>query len=625
MPSLTSRLRLSPRNELILTLTILGLAVAMPAVALMWSTRQILDRESRHLRDDYDRLHRLQLQAAALEIADQIRAFAHPTPDGRTNTAQGIGRRFLELLKQGQADSVLILDDEGRPLYPAPLWKITASTPQDDAATRQLEILREEVTTNAPVEGFLRTIRNLESQDLGSARTLSGRLVIPGLEWAALSLMDPAHPEYRRTRESLDRHVRDYSDPLMPAGQRLFLRERLRSLGVEDAASAEEAERLGLVTATSLRRPEKPEVLERARGVMPVWMLRSADEPILWLFREERLRQLLGTVAQRALAPQGYSASLRPIPEGNPAPQGLQVPIGDAWSGWELHLDESRADLEIQQAIRRQAFLHLLTAVCAIALGGVLGGLAVRRFLHQARSTQVRHDFLSLVSHELRTPLTSIRMLVDSLAGDPDPDPERTRQYLGIIARENHRLSRLVDDFLTFSRLERGRMAYDFQTVAPEEITEAAVASVQNRFSAPGCDFRVETSPDLPPIEADLPSLTTALINLLENAFKYSGPEKRILLTTTRLHDEVCFAVVDNGCGFEAEHRERIFEKFYRIQRQGQGSAGVGLGLHIVKAIIEAHHGHIEVASNPGHGSRFAIHIPIATPNPREPWKPQHP
>jgi signal transduction histidine kinase len=168
-------------------------------------------------------------------------------------------------------------------------------------------------------------------------------------------------------------------------------------------------------------------------------------------------------------------------------------------------------------------------------------------------------------------------------------------------------------------------MAYDFQTVAPEEIAETAVDSVRNRFSAPGCDFRVETSPDLPPIEADVPSLTTALINLLENAFKYSGPEKRILLTTTRLHDEVCFAVVDNGCGFETEHRERIFEKFYRIQRQGQGSAGVGLGLHIVKAIVEAHRGHIDVDSNPGHGSRFAIHIPIATSNLKKPWKPQHP
>jgi len=616
MPSLASRIRLSPRNELILTLGILVLAVALPAMALMWSTRQILDRESRNLRVDYDRLHRLQLQAAGLEIANRIRALASPTPEETTNTTQGIGSRFLELLNQHKADSVLILDDEGRPLYPAPVWAIAASSPKDEAASKHLLALWEEVTPNAPVEGVLRTLRTLETESLGAARTLSGRLVVPGLEWAAVSMMDPGHSEYRRTLDSLDRHVRDYSDPLMPAGQRLFLRERLRSVGIDDTPSAEEAERLGLAAAISFRRPENPGILERARGMESVWMLRSPEGTVVWLFREERLRQLLETLAQRSLAPQGYTVTLGRIPEGTPERNGLQAPIGEAWPGWELRLDGTQADLAIQQAIRRQALLHLLTAVCAIVLGGFLGGLAVRRFLQQARSTQVRHDFLSLVSHELRTPLTSIRMLVDSLAGDPDPDPGRTRQYLGIIARENQRLSRLVDDFLTFSRLERGRMTYDFQTVAPEEITEAAVASVRTRFSVPGCDLRVETSPDLPPIEADVPSLSTALINLLENAFKYSGPEKRILLTTTRQTGDICFAVVDNGCGFTPDHRERIFERFYRVQGSGQGSAGVGLGLHIVKSIVEAHRGRIEVDSTPGHGSRFAIHIRVTPPNP---------
>lgn len=615
MPSLASRIRISPRNELILTLGILVLAVAMPAVALMWSTRQILDRESRNLRDDYDRLHRLQLQAAALGIANQIRTLASSPVDGTTNSPMESGIQFLELLRTGKADSVLILDKEGRPVYPAPVWAVAASRPEDDAASKQMLALWEEVTTNSPAEGFLRTLKTLEADKLAAARTLSGRLVMPGLEWAAISMMDRYHPNYRRTLESLDRHVRDYSDPLMPAGQRLFLRERLRSVGVEDRASAEEAERLGLSAAISFRRPETPGILEKARSPEAVWMLRSPDAGVVWLFREERLRQTLGTLAQRALAPQGYTASLRPIQEPNPDHDSLQVPIGEAWPGWGLRLEGTQADLEIQQAIRRQALLHLLTAVCAIVLGGVLGGLAVQRFLQQARSTQVRHDFLSLVSHELRTPLTSVRMLVDSLAGDPNPDPVRTRQYLGIIARENQRLSRLVDDFLTFSRLERGRMAYDFQTVAPESITEAAVGSVQTRFSVQGCDFRVETAPDLPPIEADVPSLSTALINLLENAFKYTGPEKRILLTTTRQNGDVCFAVVDNGCGFAPEHRNRIFERFYRIQGSGQGSAGVGLGLHIVRSIVEAHHGRIEVESMPGHGSRFAIYMPIANPN----------
>ncbi len=616
MPSLASRIRLSPRNELILTLGILVLAVALPAVALMWSTRQILDRESRNLRVDYDRLHRLQLQAASLEIANRIRALAGPTPEEATNTPTGIGSRFLALLESGKADSVLILDEQGRPLYPAPVWAISASRPEDDAALKQLMALWEEVTTNAPAEGYVQTLRVLETQKLGAARTLSGRLIVPSLEWAALSMMDPGHPEYRSTLDSLDRHVRDYSDPLMPAGQRLFLRDRLRSVGINGTPSAEDAERLGLAAAISFRRPEIPGILERARDMESVWMLRSPEGTAVWLFREERLRQLLEPLAQRSLAPQGYTVALERIPEGSPDRNGLQAPIGEAWPGWELRLDGTQADLEIQQAIRRQALLHLLTAVCAILLGSVLGGLAVRRFLQQARSTQVRHDFLSLVSHELRTPLTSVRMLVDSLAGDPNPDPERTRQYLGIIARENQRLSRLVDDFLTFSRIERGRMTYDFQTVAPEEIAEAAVGSVRTRFSVPGCDFRIETSPDLPPIEADVPSLSTALINLLENAFKYSGPEKRILLTTTRQNGDICFAVVDNGCGFTPEHRERIFERFYRVQGSGQGSAGVGLGLHIVKSIVEAHRGRIEVDSTPGHGSRFAILIPITPSHP---------
>ncbi len=615
MPSLASRIRLSPRNELILTLGILVLAVALPAVALMWSTRQILDRESRNLRVDYDRLHRLQLQAASLEIANRIRALASPTPEEATNTPPGVGRRFLELLGSGKADSVLILDEQGRPLYPAPAWAISASRPDDDAALKQLMALWEEVATNAPAEGYLQTLRVLKAEKLGAARTLSGRLIVPSLEWAALSMMDPGHPEYRSTLDSLDRHVRDYSDPLMPAGQRLFLRDRLRSVGIDGPASAEEAERLGLAAAISFRRPEIPGILERARDMESVWMLRSPEGTAVWLFREERLRQLLEPLAQRSLAPQGYTVALERIPKGTPERNGIQSPIGEAWPGWELRLDGTQADLEIQQAIRRQALLHLLTAVCAIVLGSVLGGLAVRRFLQQARSTQVRHDFLSLVSHELRTPLTSVRMLVDSLAGDPNPDPERTRQYLGIIARENQRLSRLVDDFLTFSRIERGRMTYDFQTVAPEEIAEAAVGSVRTRFSVPGCDFRIETSPDLPPIEADVPSLSTALINLLENAFKYSGPEKRILLTTTRQNGDICFAVVDNGCGFTPDHRERIFERFYRVQGSGQGSAGVGLGLHIVKSIVEAHRGRIEVDSTPGHGSRFAIHIPVTPSN----------
>jgi signal transduction histidine kinase len=215
--------------------------------------------------------------------------------------------------------------------------------------------------------------------------------------------------------------------------------------------------------------------------------------------------------------------------------------------------------------------------------------------------------------------MTSIRMLIDSLAADPDPSPERTRSYLGVVSRETLRLGRLVDDYLTFARLERGRMNYDFQPTSPETVVEAAVRSVEPRFAAPGCDFRTEMAEGLPLIRADVPSLTTALLNLLENAYKYTGADKRILLTVTRAAGGVCFTVTDNGRGFDPRHRSRIFEKFHRVDDAGGAVTGAGLGLHIARSIVEAHGGRVEVETTPGEGSRFTIHLPILPESADEP------
>jgi two-component system phosphate regulon sensor histidine kinase PhoR len=114
-------------------------------------------------------------------------------------------------------------------------------------------------------------------------------------------------------------------------------------------------------------------------------------------------------------------------------------------------------------------------------------------------------------------------------------------------------------------------------------------------------------------IQADVPSLTTALLNLLENAHKYTGADKRILLTVTQSGSTLCFAVIDNGRGFDPRQRSRIFEKFYRAEGTGNSVTGAGLGLHIVKSIVDAHGGRVEVETTPGEGSRFAIHVPVVS------------
>jgi signal transduction histidine kinase len=154
-------------------------------------------------------------------------------------------------------------------------------------------------------------------------------------------------------------------------------------------------------------------------------------------------------------------------------------------------LDTSAATAELDRSARRQSAFQIASAASAVVLGAVLAVLAVRRFLERVRLAEVRHDFLTTVSHELRTPMTSIRMLIDSLVADPDLQPDRTRSYLEVVSRETSRLGRLVDDYLTFARLERGGMNYDFQPTAPETVAEAAARSVEPRFAAPGCDFRI--------------------------------------------------------------------------------------------------------------------------------------
>ena len=214
-----------------------------------------------------------------------------------------------------------------------------------------------------------------------------------------------------------------------------------------------------------------------------------------------------------------------------------------------------------------------------------------------------------------------MRLLVDTLLDSPTLDSKTAREYLQLIATENARLSRLIDNFLAFSRMERNKQAFEFKEVSPQAILEAASATVRERFHAPGCTFEVETPPDLPSVAADADAMVTALVNLLDNAYKYSGDEKFIKLSAGTRDGSVFFAVQDNGLGLAARERKRIFKRFYQVdQNLSRTSGGCGLGLSIVKFIVTAHRGAVSVQSEPRRGSTFIIRLPaIDEPERRSP------
>jgi signal transduction histidine kinase len=252
-----------------------------------------------------------------------------------------------------------------------------------------------------------------------------------------------------------------------------------------------------------------------------------------------------------------------------------------------------------------------LAGLVVIALIGIAAGESIRRHL---RLATLKADLVAAASHELRSPLAAMRVLVDGLLADPEPDPVKTREYMVMVARENARLSRLIENFLTFSRLDGGRSEFTFVPVQPSTLVETAIEAVRERLPQ-GCRLDVDVDAGLPMVKADADGLAAALVNLLENALKYTTDEKRITVRASADGGSfVRFDVTDNGIGIPASEQRRIFRRFYRVdQRLSRETAGVGLGLSIVELILRAHGGSVSVRSAPGAGSTFTLRVPCAT------------
>jgi signal transduction histidine kinase len=229
------------------------------------------------------------------------------------------------------------------------------------------------------------------------------------------------------------------------------------------------------------------------------------------------------------------------------------------------------------------------------------------------RLARLKNDFIATVTHELKTPLASMRVLVDTLLEEKLPDRRQEREYLELVARENERLSRLIDNFLTFSRMERNKQAFEMAPVDAGEIAQAAADAVRERFAAADVGFSLDIPDQMPQIDADRDAIITVLLNLLDNAFKYGGSDKSIKLRAAGGDDEVVFEVEDNGPGIPRRAQKKIFDRFYQVDSSlAREVGGAGLGLAIVKYIVDAHGGAIAVQSAPGRGSRFTVRLPIA-------------
>jgi signal transduction histidine kinase len=249
--------------------------------------------------------------------------------------------------------------------------------------------------------------------------------------------------------------------------------------------------------------------------------------------------------------------------------------------------------------------------------GAPAGVVAIFNDITEIRNVErMKDDFLSTVSHELRTPLTSIKGFVSTLLTDIDGffDAEQRREFYEIMDTECDRLTRLIDDLLNISRIEQGRaMQINWE---PVDLVSIARKIVTTQLAiARNHELVVDFPDNFPEITGDPDKLGQVLTNLVDNAIKYSPKGGKVLIAGAVLSigpGKVSISISDEGIGVSPEHLPRLFDRFYRVDnRDNREIGGTGIGLALVKALVEAHHGTVDVESEPGQGSTFTVTLPI--------------
>jgi two-component system, OmpR family, phosphate regulon sensor histidine kinase PhoR len=374
--------------------------------------------------------------------------------------------------------------------------------------------------------------------------------------------------------------------------------------------------------------------------------LGALERHLVSLAREMR-EQLAGTEAERAK----LEAVLRSMIDGvvmldgegrivvcnRAAVEQLELVAGDALVGAKLSLVSRTPELTplVGEALRSSGTVvqRELTfpgrernRVLSASAVGILddgdrvvhGAILVLHDLTRIRQFEaMRADFVANVSHELRTPLTAIRGYAETLQHGALSDPERASEFVGVIQRHSERLTRLIDDLLALSDLELGRTEIRPRPLAVSEAVAAPIEMLQQKAKERGVGLNAEIPDDVPAIAADRDRLEQVLINLIDNAIKYSGAGSRVRVVARPIAENgrslVELSVCDDGVGIPEKDIPRLTERFYRVDRaRSRELGGTGLGLAIVKHIVQAHGGSLGIESMLGRGTTVRVTFPAA-------------
>ena len=287
----------------------------------------------------------------------------------------------------------------------------------------------------------------------------------------------------------------------------------------------------------------------------------------------------------------------------------VRLPFTPAFPKWELAIGYSDTTIEALARSNFRRSLLLTLCVLALLLCGMLFTLRVAA--RELKLAEAKSTFVSNVSHELKTPLALIRLFAETLELGRVKNEEKAQEYYRIINHESRRLTQLINNILDFSKIEAGRKEYQFVATDVAQLVGEVLKSYEYQMTSAGFAVELELPNNLPPASLDRDAIAQAVLNLLDNAVKYSGAVKRVTVRVRAQDQQIAIEVADCGIGIARAEQERVFEKFYRVSTGlVHDTKGTGLGLALVKHIVEAHRGRVLLESVPEQGSRFTLLLP---------------
>lgn len=319
------------------------------------------------------------------------------------------------------------------------------------------------------------------------------------------------------------------------------------------------------------------------------------------------------TVVELSELPERTDSSLSTFASWRSGSHAVSLPLEGALADYRLTLDPI-AGTELARSTSWLYLLGLVVLVLTVLIGVYT---TLSSTMRELRLSRLQTDFVSSVSHELRTPLTSIRMFVETLRSGRLQDPERVAECLELLDQETDRLSRRIERVLNWARMEAGRRVYDLEPVSVQDVVDDALHAFRtHNLMDDERSGRVHTElpPDLPRLNVDRDAIAEAVLNLVQNAIRHGDDTTRVQIRAEHRGSQIGLTVADDGPGIPKAHVRRVFEKFYQVNPLLASNAhGSGLGLSIVRAVVQGHGGKVALQTEEGRGSAFTLWLPVVT------------